>query len=94
MSTSIQQASHSETDKTIQSPESPCQNYSIAGQEYDNLVRLAKPLYKEMHSSDPWYQARMHDEYFWKQYILSGVEEARTLVENSQKCSKECREHL
>jgi hypothetical protein len=44
------------------------------------LERLAAPLYKDMLSPIPFYQERMNDARFWRQYIGSRVLAARALV--------------
>jgi hypothetical protein len=52
--------------------------------EARELDRLAVPLYKEMLSSNPFYQARMHDDQFWSRYVGSRVVQARDLVAASK----------
>jgi hypothetical protein len=48
--------------------------------EYKELIRLAIPIYKAMHPSNPWFQARMSNDYFWSQYISSRIVGAQRLV--------------
>ena len=50
-------------------------------QEYRDLVAQAAPLYKELHSSVPYYANRPLDDPFWSDYIYSRMVEARMLVE-------------
>lgn len=53
-------------------------------EERQELVRLATPLYKELHSSVPFYADRPNDDPFWAAYIGSRVVAARELVARHQ----------
>jgi hypothetical protein len=65
-----------------------CPECSAKANEFEELVRQAAPLYKEMHCSSPFYKERENDDCFWKQYIGSGIVAARTLVAESKARSK------
>ena len=56
-------------------------HYRAKIQEYRDLVAQAAPLYKELHSSVPYYANRPLDDPFWSDYIYSRMVEARMLVE-------------
>ena len=46
--------------------------------DHKELIRLATPIFKAMHSKSSYFQSK--DNYFWSQYINSGIVGAQRLV--------------
>ena len=59
-------------------------------QEFQDLVAQAAPLYKEMHSSVPFYANLPLDDPFWHNYIGSRVVQARQMVERHRRLTASC----
>ena len=57
-----------------------CSTASPKTKEFLELVREAMPLYVELLSTNPFYQARKYDKDFWISYIGSRPVAARDLV--------------
>lgn len=64
-----------------------CPKCSASMAERDRWELEAVALYKEMLSSVPFYQARMHSDHFWRAYVGSRMVEAQELVKASKASS-------
>ena len=59
-------------------------------QEFQDLVAQAAPLYKELHSSVPFYANLPLDDPFWHNYVGSRVVQARQMVERHESLKASC----
>ena len=65
-------------------------HYLAQMQEFRDLVAQAAPLYKELHSSVPYYANLPLDDPFWHAYIGSRVVQARQMVERHRSLTASC----
>ena len=65
-------------------------HYLAQMQEFRDLVAQAAPLYKELHSSVPYYANIPLDDPFWHAYIGSRVVQARAMVERHRNSKASC----
>ena len=64
--------------------------FLVKKQEFLDLVAQAAPLYKELHSSVPFYANLPLDDPFWHNYVGSRVVQARQMVARHESLKASC----